>query len=139
MDHLRAGIGLLTVVRDRDRVEFANRIVAFENAARVFPCDRRAGLDLGPRDLRPIATAGAALRDEIIDAAPALGISGIPVLHGRIFDLRVLVRDQFDDRRVQLVLVALRRSAAFEIADIRALVGDQQGALELAAVARIYA
>src|SRR3954453_14534373 len=79
MDHLRAGIGLLTVVRDRDRVEFANRIVAFENAARVFPRDRRAGLDLGPRDLRPCAAASAALRDEIIDAAPALGVSGIPV------------------------------------------------------------
>ena len=85
------------------------------------------------------AAAGAALCDEIVDAALALGVAGIPVLHGRVFDLRVLVRDQLDDRRVQLVLVALRRGAAFEIADIGALVGDQQCALELAAVARIDA
>src|SRR4051812_22020496 len=78
MDHLRAGIGLLTVVRDRDRVEFANRIVALENAARIFPGDRRSGLDLRPRNLRPCAAASAALRDEIIDAALSLGVSGIP-------------------------------------------------------------
>src|SRR3954452_9665460 len=63
MDHLRAGIGLLTVVRDRDRVEFANRVVAFENAARVFPGAPGAGLDLRPRDLRPGAAACAALCD----------------------------------------------------------------------------
>ena len=139
MDHLGAGIGLLAVVGDRDRIELADRIVAFEDAARVFPGDRRAGLDLRPRDLRPRAAAGAALGDEIVDAALALGVAGIPVLHGRILDLRVLVRDQLDHRGVQLVLVALRRGAAFEIADIGALVGDQQGALELAAVARVDA
>ena len=49
------------------------------------------------------------------------------------------MRDQLDNRSVQLVLVALGRGAAFEIADIRALVGDQQGALELAAIACVDA
>ena len=46
-------------------------------------------------------------------------------------DGRVLVGDQLDDRGVQLVLVALRRRAAFEIADRRALVGNDQRPLEL--------
>src|SRR5690349_19167175 len=68
MDHLRAGVGLLPVVGDRYRIEFANRVVAFQNTARIFPGDRRAGLDLGPRDLRARAAAGAALCNEIVDA-----------------------------------------------------------------------
>ena len=80
------------------------------------------------------AAAVAALGDEIVDAAAPFGVAGIPVLHGRIFDLGVVERDQFDHRGVQLVLVAHRRGAAFEIAHIGALVGDDQRALELAGV-----
>ena len=80
------------------------------------------------------AAAIAALGDEIIDAALAFGIARIPVLHRRIFDLGVVERDQLDDRGMKLVLVALRRRAAFEIGDIGALVGDDQRALELAGV-----
>src|SRR5215468_1148255 len=57
MDHLCPGIGLLAIVRDRHRIEFADRVVAFEHAARVFPRDRGTGLDLRPRDLRPRAPA----------------------------------------------------------------------------------
>ena len=76
----------------------------------------------------------AALGDEIVDAAAAFRVARIPVLHRRIFDLGVVERDQLDDRGMQLVLVALRRRAAFEIADIGALVGDDQRALELAGV-----
>src|SRR5439155_26976165 len=107
MRHLGAGVGLLAIVGDRDRIEFADRIVAFEDAARVLPGDRRAGFHLGPRDLRARAATGAALGHEIVDAALALGVARIPVLHGRIFDLRILMRDQFDDRGVQLVFIAL--------------------------------
>src|SRR5437667_12881365 len=46
MDHLRPGIGLLEIVGDGDGVEFADRVVALENAARILPGDRRASLDL---------------------------------------------------------------------------------------------
>ena len=52
VDHLGAGIDLLVAVRDRDRVELAARVVAAQDAARVFPGDGRAGLDLGPGNLR---------------------------------------------------------------------------------------
>ena len=85
------------------------------------------------------AAAGAALGDEIIDAALALGVAGIPVLHRRVFDLGIFERDQLDHGGVELVLVALRRGAAFEIADIGALVGDQQRALELAGLGGVDA
>ena len=139
MDHLGAAIDLLVTVRDRDRIELAARIVAAQDAARIFPGDRRPGLDLGPGDLRIVAAAVATLGDEIVDAADALGIAGVPVLHRRIFDLGVVERDQFDHGGMQLVLVALRRGAAFEIADVSALVGDDQRALELAGVALVDA
>ena len=62
------------------------------------------------------------------------GVARIPVLDGRILDLGVVERDQLDHRGMQLVLVAHRRGAAFEIADVGALVGDDQRALELAGV-----
>ena len=132
MDHLGAGIGLLVIVGDGDRIEFADGILAAQDAGRIFPGDGRARLDLRPGNLRVGAAAIAALGDEIIDAALAVLVAGIPVLDGRIFDLGVVQRDQLDDRGMQLVLVALRRRAAFEIADIGALLGDDQRALELA-------
>src|SRR4029079_4487377 len=48
MDHLGPGIGLLEIVGNLNRVEFADRVVALENAAWILPGDRRAGLDLRP-------------------------------------------------------------------------------------------
>ena len=86
-----------------------------------------------------VAAAIAALGDEIVDPALAFRISGIPVLHRRIFYLGIVERHQLDHRGMQLVFVALRRGAAFEIADIGALVGDDQGSLELAGVALVDA
>src|SRR5258708_31130983 len=113
VQHLGAGIDLLVTVRNRDRIEFAARIVAAQYAARIFPGDRRAGLYLGPGNLRIVAAAIAPLGDEIVDAALAFGIAGIPVLHRRIFDLGVIKRDQFDHGGMQLVFVALRCCASF--------------------------
>ena len=118
MDHLGPGIGLLVVVGDGDGIERADRIVALQHAARVLPRDRRACLDLGPGDFRPVAPAGAPLGDEVVDAALAVLVAGIPVLDGRILDLCIVQRDQLDDRGVELVLVPHRRGAAFEIAHI---------------------
>ena len=66
-------------------------------------------------------------------------VARIPVLHGRIFDLGAVERHEFDDRRMQLVLVALGRGAAFKIADIGAFVGDDQRTFELARLLRIDA
>ena len=134
MDHLGAAVDLLLSVRNRDRVELAARIIAAQDAARIFPGDRRAGLDLRPGNLRARAAAVAALGHEVVDAALAFGVARVPVLHRRILDLGVVERDQFDHRRMQLVLVAHRRGAAFEVADVGALVGDDQRALELAGV-----
>src|SRR5262249_6006770 len=139
MDHLGAAIDLLEAVRDRDRIELAAGIVAAEDAARVLPGDGGAGFDLSPGNLRIGTTAVATLGDEIVDAALAFRVAGVPVLHRRIFDLGVIERDELDDCGMELVLIALRRRAAFEIADVGALVGDNQRALELAGVALVDA
>src|SRR3984893_18636742 len=76
MDHLGPAIDLLVAVRNRNRVELAARIIATQDAARIFPGDRRSRLDLGPRNLRIVAAAIATLGDKIVDAALALGIAG---------------------------------------------------------------
>ena len=57
MDHLGAGIGLLAIVGHRDRIEFADRSIAREHAARIFPRNCTAGLDLRPADLTVPALA----------------------------------------------------------------------------------
>src|SRR5262245_26523203 len=121
MDHLRAGIRLLTVVGGRHRIELADRAVANQQAAWILPCNRRTGLDLRPRDLRVASTARTALGDEVEDAAASFLVAGIPILDCRVLDRGVVQRYELDDRGVQLVLVTHRRRATFQIADVRAL------------------
>ena len=81
----------------------------------------------------------AALGDEVVDAALAFFVAGIPVLDGAVLDRRAFQGDQFDHGGVQLVLVAHRRGAAFQVGDVGALVGDQQRPLELAGVGGVDA
>ena len=139
MHHLGAGVRLLVVVGQRHGIELAHRLVAQQHAARILPGDGAARLHLRPRDARARAAAFAALGDEVVDAAAALLVARVPVLHRGILDVRALQRHQFHHRRVQLVLVAHRRRAAFEVAHVAALVGDDQRALELAGIGRVDA
>ena len=55
----------------------------------------------------------AALGDEVVNAADAIFIARIPVLHGGILHGRVVHRHDFDDRGVQLIGVETRRRTAF--------------------------
>ncbi len=131
VDHFCAGVGLLAVVGQRHRIKLAHRVVALQNAARVLPGNGRAGLYLGPRDLGVHARALAALGHEVVNSAAAFLVAGVPVLHGGVLDVGVVERDQFHHRRVQLVLVANGRRAAFEVTHRSAFVGDDQRPLEL--------
>src|SRR3546814_6289234 len=100
-------------------------------SAGIFPGNRRSRLHLRPANLAVFALAQPALGHEIIDAALALGIAGIPVLDGGIFDLRIFQRDQFHHCGMKLVLIPLRRSAAFKVRNIAPLVRDDQRAFKL--------
>src|SRR5206468_8698554 len=90
MQHLRAGIDLLVPVRDGDGVKLATRIVAAQDAARIFPGDGRAGLELGPGNLGTRAATVAALSHDIVDAVLALRVARVPVLDARILDLGII-------------------------------------------------
>src|SRR5439155_9055345 len=94
VDHLGAGVGLLVVVGDGHGVELANRVLALQDAARILPGDRRAGLDLRPGDLGIRAQALAALGDEVVDAALTFLVARIPVLDRRVLDGGVVERHQ---------------------------------------------
>ncbi len=134
VDHLGAGVGLLPVVGQRHGIELAHGVVAHQQAARILPGDGRAGLHLGPRDLGIHAAACAPLGDEVVDAALAFLVAGIPVLHGGVLDLGVIEGHQLDHRGVQLVGVAHGGGATLQVADVGAFVGHDQGALELPGV-----
>src|SRR5262245_30519378 len=47
VQHLGAAIDLLMSVRYGDRIKLAARVVAAQDAARIFPGDRRTGFNLG--------------------------------------------------------------------------------------------
>ncbi len=68
-----------------------------------------------------------------------LCVARIPVLHRRVFDLRVVECDEFDHRSVQLIFVALRRGAALQVTHVGTRIRDDQRAFELAGVLRIDA
>ncbi len=79
----------LHVVGDGHRVKLAHAIVTTEDHGRVLPGDRRSGFDLGPRNFGSIAAAQATLGDEVVDAAFAVFVAGVPVLHGGVLDLGI--------------------------------------------------
>ena len=139
MHHFGPGIGLLTIVCERHRVEFAHGVVALQNDTWIFPGNGRAGLDLSPGNLGAFAFAEAALGHEVINAATSFGIAGIPVLDCGILNLGIVESDQFHYCSVQLVFIAHGGGATFQIADVGTFFGDDQGAFELARVGRVDA
>src|SRR5713226_4425272 len=139
VDHFGPCIGLLVVVGEGNRVELTHRVLTLQDAARILPGNGGTGLHLCPGDLRVRTQALAPFGHEVVDPAFAFFVARVPVLHRRVLDLRVVERDQLDHGSVQLVFVADGCSAAFEVTDVGALVGDDQRAFELAGVRRVNA
>ena len=110
-----------------------------QNAARVLPGDGGSGLHLGPGDLRVPARALAPLGHEVVDAALAVLVAGVPVLHRGVLDLGVIEGNQLHHRGVELILVAHGRGASLQITYVAAGVGDDQRTLELAGLGRVDA
>ena len=78
--HLRTGIGLHFIVRQRDRKKCADRVFALKNAARILPRNGGTSFDLGPRNFTVAAHAFAPLGNEVVNAAAPLGIPSVPIL-----------------------------------------------------------
>ncbi len=138
VDHLRARVRLLPVISNGHRVELGGRVVAFEDARRVFPRDGGTGLDLRPGQAC-VLVGDAAFGNKIIDTALTVLVARVPVLDGGVLDLGVLVNHYLDDRCMELVLIAHRSCTALQIGEVSTLVGDEQRALELTGLAGIDA
>ena len=137
--HLRARIRLLVVAGEGHGIELAAGIVAHQHRGGILPGDGGAGLDLRPAQVAALAAAESALGDQVQDAAAALGISRIPVLHRAVAHVRILLHYYLHHGRVELVFVAHRGGAALHVAHARAFVGDDERAFELAGAARVDA
>src|SRR4051812_21733913 len=94
------------IVGERYGVKLTYRAFPFEDTAWILPSYRRAGFHLSPRYFSACLEADSALSHEVIDTPTTLFVSWIPILDSRIFYLGVFMGDKFDNRRVQLVLIA---------------------------------
>ena len=137
VNHLCTRICLLEVVGHRHRVELRHAVVAREDTTRIFPRDCRAGFDLRPRQACVVALADTALGHKVVDTTLALLVAWVPILYGRIFHLGIFQYDDLDNGCVQLILIALRSGATFEVAHVRTFVGHDQRSLKLTRSCRI--
>ena len=62
--------------------------------------------------------ADTSLGHEVIDTSASLLVSRIPVLHCRILDLSILLHDDLDHRRMELVFITHRRGTSLHVAYI---------------------
>ena len=119
MNHLRARIRLLVVIRHRHTIEFSRRVISRQNTGRVFPRNSRTCLHLCPGEFTVRTFAVTTFRNEVIDTAFAFGITRIPVLYGTVLHFRTLMYHNFHDSGMQLVLIAHRSRTTFQIGNIR--------------------
>ena len=131
VDALAARVLVLALARERDRQHLAVRALAHQPDRRVLHRQLRAEVPVDPLHRRALVGDGA-LRDEVVDVVR-------PVLDRRVAAARVLLDDDLDDRAVQRVARVDRRRAALDVVHVRALVDEDQRALELAHVLRVDA
>ena len=86
-----------------------------------------------------IGVGATALGDEVVDATDPVLVARVPVLDRGVLDLGTVLGHQLDDSSVQLVLVAHRRGATFEIRHVGVVFCDDQRSLELSGVRRVDA
>ena len=134
MHHFCPGIGLLGIVGDGDGIELTLAVIPAQDAGRVLPRDRRSGFDLRPHHLAAGTPAICPLGDKVVNAANAVFVAGIPVLHGGILHFGIVQNDDLDHGGMQLMRIALGGGAAFQIADVGTFFGNDQRPFELARV-----
>ena len=137
MDHFSPRVCLLVIIRHGHGIKFTDRPVALQYRTRVFPSDSRTRLHLCPNQFGIIPFTNTSFGHEIIDTAFPVLISRVPVLHGTIFYLRVLLYHNLHDSRMQLILVPLRSSTSFQITHETFLFRHDQRALKLPRVRRV--
>ena len=79
-----------------------------------------------------ILVTDASLGNEVVYSTLTILIAWVPILHCRVLNLGIALNDNFDNCRVKLILIALWCGTTLEVANIRALVGNNQRTLKLA-------
>ncbi len=137
VNHLGTRISLLIVVGYGNAVELSHRVIATQDARRILPSDSRTCLHLCPTQLRVDTTQVASLGHKIEDATLSVLITRIPVLHGRVFYLGIVLDDNLDDSRMELVLITHWCGTSLQVRYVCIIIGDNQGTLKLTCVAGI--
>ena len=131
MDHLAAGVLVLALAREGDREHVALGARLHQVDARVLHRDLRAEVAVHPFHGR-VAIYERALGHQVEDV-------GRPVLDGRVAAASVLLDDDLDHRGVERIGRVDGGRAALDVVHERALVADDQRALELTHVLRVDA
>src|SRR5688572_3548739 len=84
-----------------------------------------------------IALANTPFCYKIVYTTPTLFITGVPVLHRRVFDFSVIKSNQFYHRSVQLMLITHGSCTSFEVAYITSFLCHDQCSLKLPGIFRI--
>src|SRR5699024_1562322 len=129
--HLGSGIRLHVIFGEGDGVKLSDRAFAFEDAAWVFPRNGRTRLNLRPRNFGVLSSTVSALGHEVENAALTFCVSGVPVLYGGVVQDRVVMRDEFNDRCVELVPWVFGCGASFEVVYEGAWLRNDQRPFEL--------
>jgi hypothetical protein len=85
VDHLGAGVGLLAVVGQGHGVELAHELSPLRMQLGYFQVIAEP-VSTWVQEMRELAPAHAALGHEVVDAALAFLVAGVPVLHRGILD-----------------------------------------------------
>ena len=131
VDHLGAGVLMLAVVGEGNGDDFAAGALTFKDHTGILHRETTADVAVDPLYLGVFHCDGA-FGDEIKHVVG-------PVLDGDVLDLRALEGDELDYGGVEGGGGELRGGAALHVGDLGALVGDNEGALELAEVFRVDA
>ena len=139
VNHLGTGISLLIVVGNSHAVELCLRVVASQDARRILPSDGGTCLHLCPTQLRVDTTQIASLGYEVEHTTLAMFIARIPVLDGRVFHLGIVLDDNLDDSRMELVFITHWCGTTLQVRYVSIIIGDNQCTLKLTRVAGVDA
>ena len=134
MDHLCTGICLLIIIGNRYRIKLTYRTVSFQDSAGIFPGNSRTGLYLSPDQTGIFAPADSSFSNEIINSAFSILIPGIPILYRTVFHFCIFLDDDFHNRCMQLIFIALRSGTTFQITHISLIFSNNQCTFELSCI-----
>src|SRR4029453_697684 len=127
--HLGAGVLVLALACKCDGQGFTLGVLAYQVNGRVLHGHLGADVAIDPFHGGALFADGT-LGDEVVHVVG-------PVLDGRVADAGALLHDDLHNGGVQRVRGVDRSRATFDVVNVGVLIGDDQGALELAHVLRV--